>query len=115
VNIELTKDALGDIVLKGDVKFVFNGFNFIGMNIWVFHCWINIGLTSVLHDGKVSFSKQELDKAIKDKQHKLFDPSFSLAITLEETTDDLTESPVSVMAPASVVSPSRSGITCSFY
>ena len=59
--------------LCGDIKVVlFNG---------LCHFWFN---TLFIEDNSATFSKNEIDKAIKDKRHKIFDSQFSVRLDFTE-------------------------------
>lgn len=47
----------------------------------LFHFWIN---TNFVDGGAVTFSKNDLDKAIKDKQHKKFQPDFRVEVRFSD-------------------------------
>ncbi len=60
-----------NILLNGDVKFIFFDYDMVGSHEKMFHFWIN---TSFIKGDYLCFEKAVLDSACKDKKNKHFAP-----------------------------------------
>eukprot|EP01017_Pseudomicrothorax_dubius_P007925 TRINITY_DN1254_c0_g2_i4.p1 TRINITY_DN1254_c0_g2~~TRINITY_DN1254_c0_g2_i4.p1 ORF type:complete len:288 (+),score=45.20 TRINITY_DN1254_c0_g2_i4:476-1339(+) len=86
-NMEYPRDGplefqLEDIYVVGDVKLEFFSKGLLNMQTKLFSCWFNTYFVAT--DEVFVLEKYMLDKAWKDKDHKIFDPDFALEIETEK-------------------------------
>jgi len=79
--------------IQGALKFIFYDEDQLSGDDTMFSFFIDTSFIQPV-DGKLKFFKEDLDKAVKDKGHKLFDEEFYLELTVEETLVEVEESKV---------------------
>lgn len=70
-------DPTQGCIIAGDVKFCFLDQDTIGSDDPMFHCWINTAFVDP-HSLRVTLTKAECDKAVKDKKCEKFDREFKV-------------------------------------
>lgn len=74
--------------VQGEVKLLFADSG-AGQEQKICHLWFH---TSFCENGQLTFTKREIDRAIKDKKHKTFSENFTISLTLRNS--DLLPPPV---------------------
>eukprot|EP00048_Salpingoeca_helianthica_P000534 m.42216 g.42216 ORF g.42216 m.42216 type:complete len:372 (+) comp10618_c0_seq2:198-1313(+) len=80
---EIVLEVVPPLPVQEDIRIEF--FHRKGGKEKMFQVWFN---THFIDDLKVSFQKPELDKANKDKKHKLFPADFTVELTFAPASDD---------------------------
>lgn len=75
-----------EVLVKDDVKIQFKDWDLYSRDDPMFHFWFNTGFV----DGNVLvFEKNILDKACKDKNHRVFDRHFKVEVFLQKMDEAL--------------------------
>ena len=83
---QLTLDcSKSQVVLQGDIKFVFYDADKLSSDDKMFHLWVN---TAYIEHNYLRFRKPVIDKACKDKNNQYFDPNFEVEFIMELDTRD---------------------------
>jgi phosphatidylinositol-3,4,5-trisphosphate 3-phosphatase/dual-specificity protein phosphatase PTEN len=96
---EKTFDLICDLKLRGDIKFVFYHEDPYSFDASMFEFWIN---TAFIENGALVLGKNELDRAVKDKNCKRFEDGFQVELSFKADdgavrSDDLSSDDFSVV------------------